>query len=86
MLNKNFKPMKELIGHVEIRSVLLSQKEYCFWDNLSFFISTDKSEFKKECKKELIKKDLHEKGIFKTIKKLLKELTKSGYIKTQENE
>jgi hypothetical protein len=42
-----------------------------FWDNLDFFISAGKKEFKRECKKDLKNKGYDWKEIYKQVKTLL---------------
>ena len=58
-------------GYIEITSVNISNKNSCFWDNLDFFIYNNKKTIKKECKQELIDKNLYVKEIFKAIEKLI---------------
>ena len=58
-------------GYIEITSVNISNKNSCFWDNLDFFIYNKKKTIKKECKQELIDKNLYVKEIFKAIEKLI---------------
>ena len=58
-------------GYIKITSVVSSNKNYCFWDNLDFFIYNNKKAIKKECKQELIDKNLYVKEIFKAIETLI---------------
>ena len=58
-------------GYIEITSVMNSNKNSCFWDNLDFFIYNNKKIIKKECKQELIDKNLYVKEIFKAIETLI---------------
>jgi hypothetical protein len=55
-------------GHLETESL--------FWDNIDFFLSCGKKEFKEECKEELIKAGYNWREIYKTIKQLLKRAKK----------
>ena len=48
----------------------IDNENSCFWDNLDFFIYNNKKTIKKECKQELIDKNLYVKEIFDIIKKL----------------
>ena len=57
-------------GYIEITSVITSNKNSCFWDNLDFFIYNNKETIKEECKQELIDKNLYVEEIFDIIKKL----------------
>ena len=58
-------------GYIEITSVITSNKNSCFWDNLNFFIYNNKKTIKEECKQELIDKNLYVKEIFKAIETLI---------------
>ena len=58
-------------GYIEITSVITSNKNSCFWDNLNFFIYNNKKTIKEECKQELIDKNLYVKEIFKVIETLI---------------
>ena len=58
-------------GYIEIKSTISSNKNYCFWDNLDFFIYNNKKMIKKECKQELIDKNLYVEEIFDIIKTLI---------------
>ena len=58
-------------GYIKIKSTISSNKNYCFWDNLDFFIYNNKKMIKKECKQELIDKNLYVEEIFKIIKNLI---------------
>ena len=58
-------------GYIEITSVNVSNKDFCFWDNLNFFIENKNNIIKKECKEELINKNLYIKGTFKVIETLI---------------
>ena len=74
-------------GYIEIKSVNTSNKNYCFWDNLDFFIYNNKKAIKEECKQELIDKNLYIKGIFKTIEKLINvAISEKMLIKTNKND
>ena len=58
-------------GYIKIKSNIVSNKNYCFWDNLDFFIYNNKKAIKEECKQELIDKNLYVKEIFKAIETLI---------------
>ena len=58
-------------GYIEITSINLSNENFCFWDNLDFFIYNNKKIIEQDCKQELIDKNLYIKGIFKIIKNLI---------------
>lgn len=58
-------------GYIEIKSVNTSNENYCFWDNLDFFIYNNKKTIKEECKQELVDKNFYVEGIFKIIKNLI---------------
>lgn len=58
-------------GYIEITSINLSNENFCFWDNLDFFIYNNKKTIKEECKQELIDKNLYTKEIFKAIETLI---------------
>ena len=58
-------------GYIKIKSNSTSNKNYCFWDNLDFFIYNNKKAIKEECKQELIDKNLYVKEIFKAIENLI---------------
>ena len=58
-------------GYIEIKSNNTLNKNYCFWDNLDFFIYNNKKTIKEECKQELVDKNLYIKGIFKVIENLI---------------
>ena len=58
-------------GYIKIKSNIVSNKNYCFWDNLDFFIYNNKKTIKEECKQELIDKNLYVKEIFKAIENLI---------------
>ena len=58
-------------GYIKIKSNSTSNKNYCFWDNLDFFIYNNKKAIKEECKQELIDKNLYIKEIFKAIETLI---------------
>jgi len=86
-LDSNFKSIsnseikwKKNDGFIKIKNTFTTKKEVVFWDNLDFFIKSDKGEIKKECKEELIKKELYTKGVFKVIKKMVQELIDAGYL------
>ena len=57
-------------GYIQITSVMNSNKNSCFWDNLDFFIYNNKKAIKKECEQELIDKNLYVEEIFNIIKKV----------------
>lgn len=67
----DFSNSKDNNGYIEITSVMNSNKNSCFWDNLDFFIYNNKKTIKKECKQELIDKNLYVKEIFKAIETLI---------------
>lgn len=73
------KPL-ENFGYIEIESVRIDDKEKCFWDNLNFFLKAPKSDIEKECKSELIRKELFYKDIFKDLNGMLKDLVEAGYL------
>ena len=58
-------------GYIKIKSNSTSNKNYCFWDNLDFFIYNNKKIIKEECKQELVDKNLYIKEIFKAIETLI---------------
>ena len=58
-------------GYIKIKSNIVSNKNYCFWDSLNFFIYNNKKTIKEECKQELIDKNLYVKEIFKVIETLI---------------
>jgi len=62
-------------GFIQITNGGLDDKPL-FWDNVSFFISAGKKEFKEECKKELQEKGYDWKEVYKQIKTLLKRAKK----------
>ena len=59
-------------GYIQITNGSLEDKPL-FWDNLNFFISGGKKEFKKECKPELKEKGYNWRKTYKQIKILLKQ-------------
>ena len=74
-------------GYIKIKSNIVSNKNYCFWDNLDFFIYNNKKAIKEECKQELIDKNLYIKGIFKTIENLINvAISEKMLIKTNKND
>ena len=74
-------------GYIEITSINTLNKNYCFWDNLDFFIYNNKKTIKEECKQELIDKNLYVKEIFKTIEKLINvAISENMLIKTNKND
>lgn len=74
-------------GYIKIKSNSTSNKNYCFWDNLDFFIYNNKKTIKEECKQELIDKNLYVKEIFKTIEKLINvAISENMLIKTNKND
>ena len=74
-------------GYIEITSVITSNKNSCFWDNLNFFIYNNKKTIKKECKQELVNKNLYVKEIFKAIENLIKvAISENMLIKTNKND
>ena len=74
-------------GYIEITSVITSNKNSCFWDNLDFFIYNNKKAIKEECKQELIDKNLYVKEIFKTIENLINiAISEKMLIKTNKND
>ena len=74
-------------GYIEITSINLSNKNSCFWDNLDFFIYNNKKAIKKECKQELIDKNLYVKQIFKAIENLINvAISENMLIKTNKND
>ena len=73
--------------YIKIKSNSTSNKNYCFWDNLDFFIYNNKKAIKEECKQELIDKNLYIKGIFKTIENLINvAISEKMLIKTNKND
>ena len=74
-------------GYIEITSVNLSNKDFCFWDNLDFFIFKNKKTIEQDCKQELIDKNLYVKGIFKIIKTLINTaISENMLTKTNKND
>ena len=74
-------------GYIKITSVVSSNKNYCFWDNLNFFIYNNKKTIKEECKQELIDKNLYVKEIFKSIKTLINAaISENMLTKTNKND
>ena len=74
-------------GYIEITSVITSNKNSCFWDNLNFFIYNNKKIIKEECEQELIDKNLYVKQIFKAIEKLINvAILENMLIKTNKND
>ena len=74
-------------GYIEIKSTINSNKNYCFWDNLDFFIYNNKKTIKEECKQELIDKNLYVKQIFKAIENLINAaISEKMLIKTNKND
>lgn len=66
-------------GYIQVSTGHINNED-CFWDNVLFFISAGKKEFKEECKKELKEKGLDWKDIYKKIKILLKRAEKLNLI------
>lgn len=74
-------------GYIEITSVITSNKNSCFWDNLDFFIFNNKKIIAQDCKQELIDKNLYVEGIFKIIKNLVNlAISENMLIKTNKND
>ena len=74
-------------GYIKIKSNIVSNKNYCFWDNLDFFIYNNKKAIKEECKQELIDKNLYIKEIFKAIENLINvAISENMLIKTNKND
>lgn len=74
-------------GYIEIKSVNMSNKNSCFWDNLDFFIYNNKKIIEQDCKQELIDKNLYVKGIFKIIKNLINTaISENMLTKTNKND
>lgn len=80
-LDEKLKPIKiqnSLKGSIEVSSILLNNEEIILWDNLEFF--TEKryknKEEKAKIKGELIVTNLYEKGFFKSLNCLVKEMNK----------
>ena len=74
-------------GYIHIKSNHTSNNNYCFWDNLDFFIYNNKEIIKKECEQELIDKNLYVKGIFKIIKNLINTaISENMLTKTNKND
>lgn len=74
-------------GYIEITSVMSSNKNSCFWDNLDFFIYNNKKIIEQDCKQELIDKNLYIKGIFKIIKNLINTaISENMLTKTNKND
>ncbi len=63
------------VGWFEITNGPIEDKPLS-WDNLSFFISCGKKEFKEECKEELKEKERNWKETYTDIKILLKRAKK----------
>lgn len=70
---KNFGFIQITDGHIDT--------EPLFWDNLDFFISAGKKEFKEECKSDLKEKGYKWRKTYKQIKALLKRAEKLNLIK-----
>ena len=70
----------ENFGHIEVSSVLIYEKNKCFWDNMNFFLKAPKDLIKKECKQELIDKGFYYKGFFKDLQNMISELVDAGYL------
>ena len=66
-------------GYIQI-STGHKDNEDCFWDNVSFFVSAGKKEFKANFKKELEEKGLDWKEAYKKVKILLKRAKKLNLI------
>ena len=62
----------ENFGFIEVATGTINA-ESCFWDNINFFISVSKKQFKEECRKELKQKGFKWKDIYKEIKQLIDE-------------
>lgn len=77
-VDKDFKPSEYNFGTLRISSIYLVNKEECNWDGMGFFFNATKKEIKLECKQELVAKELYVKGIFRTIRELIKEARKLG--------
>ena len=74
-------------GYIEITSVNLSNKNFCFWDNLDFFIYNNKKIIEQDCKQELVDKNLYVEGIFKIIKNLINTaISENMLTKTNKND
>lgn len=74
-------------GYIQITSVYTSNKNSCFWDNLDFFIYNNKKIIKKDCKQELINKNLYVKEIFGIIENLINEaMLENMLTKTNKND
>ena len=74
-------------GYIEIKSNISSNKNFCFWDNLDFFIFNNKKIIAQDCKQELIDKNLYVEGIFKIIKNLINAaISEKMLIKTNKND
>ena len=56
-------------GYIQVSTGHIDNKD-CFWDNVFFFVSAGKKEFKEECKKELREKGFEDwKETYKKLKK-----------------
>ena len=83
----DFSNLNNNSGYIEITSVITSNKNSCFWDSLDFFIYNNKKAIKKECKQELIDKNLYVKQIFKAIENLINvAISENMLIKTNKND
>jgi hypothetical protein len=71
---KDFEPLYQF-GYFEITNGSIKDKPLS-WDNLTFFISCGKKEFKKECKEGLKEKGLDWRETYKKVKTLLKRAKK----------
>jgi len=71
------------LGHIAITNGGITEKG-CFWDNLEFFFDLSFKEYKKECKKDLLKGGYDIKQTYKDIKRLLKRAHKIGIINIKE--
>lgn len=77
-VDKDLKPSEYNFGEIKVSSIYLTKEEECSWDGMGFFFNATKKEIKLECKQELVAKELYVKGIFRTIRELIKEARKLG--------
>ena len=74
-------------GYIKIKSNISSNKNYCFWDNLDFFIYNNEEIIKKDCEQELINKNLYAEETFDIIKKLTNTaILENVLIRTKKND
>lgn len=75
----------ENFGYIEIKFTCLENNTSCFWDNLDFFLNSDKETIRKDCVEELYLKKMNQKGLQKEIQKILNRYVKLGYLTRSES-